>query len=100
MTVPVKVRNDSSQPWPPERKIRLSYHVKDAAGGILQWDGPKTCLPRTLRPGEEAVVNCLIAPLGPHGDCHLEFDLFQEGVAWFHEKGSPVCNVPCRVAAS
>jgi hypothetical protein len=54
-------------------------------------------IPKDIKPGEEVEAPLLItAPKAP-GDYTLEVDLVQEGVAWFHDKGSPTTSVKVRV---
>lgn len=54
-------------------------------------------IPKDLKPGEEIEVPLLITAPKIPGDYTLEVDLVQEGVAWFHEKGSPTTGVKVKV---
>jgi len=81
--VAVTLTNSSSFGWGPG--INLSYHLYNATGMLLAWDGPRT--PLAIGAGQTATVKAQIADPVTPGTYTLKFDLVQEGVAWFSDKG-------------
>jgi len=99
VNVPVKVRNASPCIWPATGKceVSLSYCWLDKGESALVSETERTHLPRDLRPGEETVLDVVIRAPTIAGDYFLEFDLVQEFVAWFKDKGSQTARVPMAV---
>jgi ubiquinone/menaquinone biosynthesis C-methylase UbiE len=98
ITMPVKVRNTGSRRWPArgEYPVRLSYHwLRDQE--VVVFDGLRTCLLNALAPGDELVLEALIRAPATLGDCTLEFDLVQEFVAWFKDKGSETTKTSVQI---
>jgi len=99
----VRVKNIGSQAWPAEgaeHPVRLSYHWLNKNGETVVFDGLRTLLPRSLEPGDEAVLAAVVRgpAKGPaEGDFLLEFDLVQESVAWFKESGSSTSKIHVKV---
>jgi SAM-dependent methyltransferase len=97
----VQVRNASPLAWmtAPPHGINLSYHWIDAAGAVVVADGQRSYLPAMLEAGQEAHLTTIVrAPQRP-GRYQLHFDLVQEGIAWFADRGSPVHAVAVEVTA-
>ena len=81
--VAVTLTNSSSFAWGPG--INLSYHLYDGAGKLVAWDGLRT--PLALAVGETGTVKAQIGdPVAP-GTYTLKFDVVQEGIAWFSDRG-------------
>jgi len=81
--VAVTLTNSSSFAWGPG--TNLSYHLYDAGGRVVAWDGLRT--PLAIDAGQTATVKAQIAdPVAP-GTYTVRFDVVQEGVAWFSDKG-------------
>jgi ubiquinone/menaquinone biosynthesis C-methylase UbiE len=99
--VPVVVRNISSQPWPaaavPESVIALGNHWLTRTGEPLLRDDGRTPLPVTLGPGEQIELRLAVETPREPGDYILEFDMVQEFVAWFADKGSDVARIPVSI---
>jgi SAM-dependent methyltransferase len=101
--VVVRVKNVGSQNWPAddaEHPVRLSYHWLSKSGETVVFDGLRTLLPRTLAPGDEAVLSAVVRgpAKGPaKGDYLLEFDLVQEFVGWLKERGSETAKIHVKV---
>lgn len=101
----VALRNASDCAWPdpaavdPARSgayaVRLAYRWHRAS-----WSGPyqaRSDLREPLAPGQAATVWIpVIAPAEP-GDYQLQFDLVEEGVAWFAAKGAAPLVLAARV---
>jgi hypothetical protein len=101
----VTVRNAGDRAWPdaaaadPARSglyaVRLAYRWRRAAG----WGNyeERADLREPLAAGQTAAVWIpVIAPAEP-GDYQLEFDLVQERIAWFADKGADRLVLPARV---
>jgi hypothetical protein len=96
ITQMVSITNTSVRTWPAAgaRPVYLSYHwIQPATGRVLMLDGARTRLPRDLAPGESANVTASIEVPNRQGTLTLQWDLVQEGVTWFGERGSPVAEV-------
>lgn len=101
----VTLRNAGDRAWPdaaaadPARSgiyaVRLAYRWRRAADwGSYQ---ERADLREPLAPGQAATIWIpVIAPAEP-GDYQLEFDLVQERIAWFADKGADRLLLPARV---
>jgi|GEM_PF-217913 len=98
-SVKVKVKNISSALWPAQGladghySIRLGYHVLDKNGAITMHDGLRSALPFDLEPEKEIFLDCMVKSPDAAGDYILEFDMVQEQVTWFVQKGSKTAKV-------
>jgi hypothetical protein len=92
VSVPVKIENMSNFDW--GSNVNLSYHWYDAAGKVVEWNGLRTSLAGTART-HIAAVNAQIAVPATPGTYRLRYDIVQEGVTWFSDKGmqTPVKQV-------
>jgi hypothetical protein len=99
-TTTVVVTNTSVRTWPSAgvRPVYLSYHwIQPDSGRVLILDGERTSLPHDLAPGEATTVTALVKVPPVTGALLLQWDLVQEDVTWFSERGSAVADVPVRV---
>ena len=101
--VSVLVENRSPHAWPAAHdgwgrfQINLANHWLDEDGELLQRDDGRCPLPHDLAPGSRVELTMSVtAPLFD-GAYLLEFDLVQEDVAWFSQRGSEVARISCRV---
>jgi hypothetical protein len=95
--VPVQVQNLSGRCLGADGGVNLAYHwrrvtqtgVEDAIEGI------RTRITPALWPGERRIVLTTVRTPPLPGHFGLEFDLVEEGVAWFAQHGypGPVCEV-------
>lgn len=77
--------------------VHLSYHVLDKKKKILEYENERFALPNDLRPDTETKINIeLLLKMEP-GDYILEFDMVEEGVCWFGDKGSPTTLVKLHI---
>ena len=102
ITINVKVKNISDVLWPASEghdkrfPINLGNHWYRGEK-VLAWDDERVSLQRDLKAKEEVFLT-LIANTPQHpGDYILELDMVQEGVAWFHDKGSKTAKVQVRM---
>lgn len=105
--VHVTVKNESGVEWPDRRgptetgagAVRLSHRFLLPGAPIASPEGfkPRAELVGPVKPGESATFTLdVTAPAAP-GDYTLQFDLVQEIVAWFGDKGSPRLAIPVKV---
>jgi hypothetical protein len=80
----VKVQNLSNFDWDPS--INLSYHLYDASGKVLVWDGVRSSLAGLKRNELRTVAVKVQAPVAA-GSYTLRYDIVQEGVTWFSSQG-------------
>lgn len=68
--------------------MRLAHHWRQEDGGLVVWDGFRTELARDLEPGDTIELDAwFFAPATP-GRYVLEFDMVQEAVNWFADRGN------------
>jgi hypothetical protein len=77
--------------------VFTSYHWLDAKGGIVEFDGARTPLPRGVAPGETCEVAITIRTPPSPGRYRLAIDLVREGVTWFSQAGCPWLEVPFEI---
>ncbi len=103
ITARVKVKNISPVLWPSKGlsngnfSINLSYHWLDSNNTPVIFDGGRTPLPYDIGPNDEIVLNTGIQAPDKPGDYILEFDMVQEGVGWFKERGSKTQKITVKV---
>ncbi len=87
------LRNAGTETWRNvgANRVRLGYHWYDAEGRPVAADQDiRTELPRPVAPGETVVIeNARVATPPWPGRYTLEWDLVEEGRAWFKDRGSP-----------
>ena len=94
-SVPLRVQNMSNFAW--DQTVNLSYHWYDANGKVVVWDGARTAL-AGMAPGEVRAVNALVVGPMTAGAYALRFDIVQEGVTWFSDKGMQLAPNAVQVA--
>jgi stage II sporulation protein D len=101
VTIPVALRNRDSVSWPAagEKAVKLSYHVYDAAGRVLAWDGLRTSLPDDLPVGGGDVVPMAVAAPGLTGTYTVAPDLVRDGLGWFSSVGGTPGSFALKVTA-
>jgi hypothetical protein len=63
--------------------MRLSYHLVDAQGGDVLWDGPRTSLEVDLPPGASHVQGVAVKRTGARGTYTVKVDLVSDGRRWW-----------------
>src|SRR5256714_10212371 len=89
-TVQMTVTNTGNQPWTAAgpNPVNLSYHLLDANGNPVIWDGPRIPLGGDMAVGASKQFTIgYIAP-STAGTYTLVVDLVREGIAWFASLGS------------
>jgi SAM-dependent methyltransferase len=101
--IPVVLTNRSKRKWPArggpddERQIKLGNHWRSHNGAMLLVDDERAVLPSDVAPGQSVEIAFPVTLPEQAGDYMLEFDLVQENVAWFAERGSATAQVPTAV---
>lgn len=99
----VTVRNFGNAVWPHQggpaaaHGVLLSYHWLSADGSRVLIDGIRTNLPSDLAPGTQVALRSTIKAPDKPGAYILEFDMVQEAVAWFKERGSKAVRLSVAV---
>ena len=98
-TIDVTIRNVGDDTWDSDgpTPVHLSYHLYDAAGKLVQWNGLRSDLPRTISPGATATVAMQVAAPGLTGRYTIRPDLVRDGVGWFSAGEAPAGSFPLRV---
>jgi O-antigen ligase len=94
----VRITNRGLKTWTVDGAFHLSYHWYDQDRRLLE-DGPRTVLPRDLRPGESALLEAEVKAPGGRGRYLLVWDMVHEHTAWFSGQGVTPAAVPVDVAA-
>lgn len=99
VTIPVALRNHDAITWPStgEQAVKLSYHLYDAAGQVVAWDGPRSSLPNDLPVGGGDVVSMTVAVPTLTGTYTVRPDLVRDGLGWFSSGGTAPGSFPLRV---
>src|SRR5438067_2191244 len=84
--ITVVVANYGARTWTPGQ-FALSYHIYDSGGTPVIWDGARGALPSTVPPSTSVTVPISVALPSGTGGYRLEWDMVQEGVAWFSQLG-------------
>ena len=97
--IAVTVRNLGDDTWDVDgaSPVRLSYHVYDAAGATVEWNGLRSDLPQALGPGASATVAMQLYAPGLTGAYTIKPDLIRDGVGWFSSGGSASGSFALRV---
>ena len=82
----VVVANYGQRTWAPGA-FALSYHIYDNFGSPVIWDGARGRLPSSVPPITSVTVPISVALPSGTGTYRLEWDMVQEGVAWFSQLG-------------
>ena len=80
------VSNYGQRTWTPGA-FALSYHIYDNFGSPVIWDGARGRIPSNVPPLTSVTVPISVALPSGTGTYRLEWDMVQEGVAWFSHLG-------------
>src|SRR5207248_8891344 len=80
------VSNYGARTWTPGA-FALSYHIYDSGGTPVVWDGSRGRLPSSVPPLTSVTVPISVALPSGTGGYRIEWDMVQEGVAWFSQLG-------------
>ncbi len=92
------VKNISEATWPVSGRysVRLSYRWLNGEGKtIVDWS--RIDFAKDIMPNKEIESDAKIAAPDKPGNYVLEFDMVQEEVAWFKEKGSKTTQLKVKV---
>jgi hypothetical protein len=80
--------------------VRLSYSFEPVGQTSVRWQrsGPRSDLIKPVAPGESATLEIVVRATDQPGDYKLSFELLQEGVVWFADRGADTLTVPVRVS--
>ena len=100
-TLPVTVINSGNIAWNATgaNPIGLAYHIFDASGRVVVWDGARTSIGTDLLPGQSRTLSVAYTAPGAVGTYTLAIDAVREGVAWFSGLGSPPASTPLLVTS-
>jgi stage II sporulation protein D len=101
VTIPVALRNHEAVAWPAsgEQAVKLSYHLYDAAGRVVAWDGLRSSLPDDLPAGGGEVIPMTVAAPALTGTYTVKPDLVRDGVGWFSARGAAPGSFALRVTS-
>jgi hypothetical protein len=64
---------------------------------MIRRDDGRAMLPNSIAPGDSADVDIEMRTPPAAGRYVVEFDLVQEGVSWFKDKGSSILSIPAKI---
>jgi N-acetylmuramoyl-L-alanine amidase len=87
----LKVKNNGTLVWASSgsNKVKISYHIYDKYEKVVIFEGIRTSLPKNISPGDSVTVKISIKVPSKPGSYTIEYDMVQEGITWFGDKGSP-----------
>lgn len=94
------VTNQSKYIWPAtgSQSVKLSYRWGNSLEHLsTQNFDSRIWLPHDLRPGESAKIIFSVGPKFKPGNYFMEFDLLQEHVSWFADKGNKTTIINIRL---
>jgi hypothetical protein len=100
-TVPVTLHNTGAVTWPStgQQPTHLAYHWQrlDGATTLADYEGLRTELPEDVAPG--GVLEVVATARGParEGRYSLHWDVVQEDVTWFSDRGNAMPDQPVTV---
>lgn len=98
----VAVTNLSDLAWRATKAhpINVGNHWLYSTGVMVAYDGARTGLPAVLEPGARAHVEIVVSAPTVPGTYRLQFDVVQEGVAWFATCGSQLAELTLSVGGA
>jgi O-antigen ligase len=100
--VPVTITNSSPRVWESTttQPFLLSYHLYQADGTLVTYDGARTVLDDPVPPGAAVTIDAyLFAPDAP-GEYLVAWDMLQEQVTWFSWKENAPHTMTLTVAGT
>lgn len=103
ISVPAKVRNAGTQAWPAKggpdgaNGVYLAYHWLRPDGSTALFDGKRTVFAADVQPSSEVEVGAAVATPDEPGNYILEFDVLQERIAWFKDRGSKTLRLEMKI---
>jgi peptidoglycan hydrolase-like amidase len=99
--IAVAVRNEGNVKWETtgDHPVKLSYHLYDATGALISWDGFRSALPYDLPPGGAEVVPMRIGVPSLTGIYTVKPDLIRDGKSWFSAQGAAPGQFKLRVTS-
>lgn len=88
-TMPVTVTNTGNVTWEQNSPIAVSYHVFDADGRLVTWDGRRTSIGGELRPGQSRTLAVTYDVPASAGTYFVNTEVVREGIAWLSGYGVP-----------
>jgi peptidoglycan hydrolase-like amidase len=77
--------------------VKLSYHLYDAAGKVVAWDGVRTALPFDIAPGFAGPLSFNLVLPPKTGTYTVKPDAIREGRAWLSAERKLAGGFPMRV---
>ncbi|MEK7862745.1 MAG: hypothetical protein AAB295_05705, partial [Chloroflexota bacterium] len=100
-TVNVTVTNTGNQTWSGTgaNPVNLAFHIFDARGRAIVWDGTRTPIGADIAPGQRRTLTVGFTAPTSSGTYTLAIDLVREGIGWFADGGSPPARVTFSVTS-
>ena len=96
----VAVANRSDQCWLPGHRSGLRLYARwrrQGSGRVRDWKAGVAELTHQISPGSDAIIAMTVTAPTRIGRWYLELDVACEGLIFFAETGSTLCQLPCLV---
>lgn len=80
--VAVTVANRGTESWTAGEDVSIAAHWLDAGGEVLDWEGERTALPKTVEGGESVTVNAALTAPEIEGEAAVLWDVVWEHRLW------------------
>ncbi len=102
--VPLSLRNTGTRAWSttgPDA-LQVAYHWLRSDASIAVWDGQRTPIAESVRPGGSTSVSVVVVAPAEPGRYRLQFDLVSRDSGWFSARGwaAPTASVTVGGVAS
>jgi subtilisin family serine protease len=100
-TMPITITNTGTATWTAggSSPVRVAYHLTDAQGNVVLWDGTRTPLAADVAPGAKADLAMTVDAPPAGGAYRLRVDAVREGIAWFSGAGGTTADTDLLVVA-
>ena len=86
----VVVRNDGARSWPADGSVSVAVHWWSRSGGLEVWEGRRNPVTRAVAPGDAIELEATVRAPEAAGVHRLQWDMVDEGTAWFSERDASV----------
>jgi hypothetical protein len=97
VVVPLSLTNTSPVEWPADAGIGVGNHWLYPNGEVATWADGRGYLSQTIAPGATGFCDLPIRAPSLPGRYVIEFDLVEEGVTWFADKGARPAYISVKV---
>ena len=87
LTATLLIRNSGALTWDAGEAFGVGAHWRRIGSEEAVWEGPRTRFAQPVKPGETVVIEAVAAVPIRGGRWLIEWDVVEEGVCWFSQRG-------------